>query len=42
MTCRVLDHPGEALAHDLLKLHALLDDRVPKPALERVRQQNPA
>ena len=32
---RVLDHPGEALAHDLLKLHALLDDRRAAPALEQ-------
>ena len=32
---RLFDHLGEALAHDLLKLHALLDDRGATPALEQ-------
>jgi hypothetical protein len=35
MTGRVFDHVGEAIAHDLLKLHALLDDRVAAPAVEQ-------
>ena len=30
-----LDDAGEALAHDLLKLHALLDDRCAAPAVEQ-------
>src|ERR1017187_10608833 len=33
-SCRVFDDRGEPYAHDLLELHALLDDRVSAPAVQ--------
>ena len=32
---RLFDHPGEAIAHYLLKLHALLNDSVAAPTIEQ-------